>query len=136
MECRAYGICLDSQSRGYLGKDRKVSSAAGGNLSRMHKTQETAKESRLNFMYSHLRNRTLVPLRFPFLIDLHADPFERAPEESGGYERWSIDHAYVLVPAQAIVVKFLQSFKEFPPRQKPASFSVDQALKAMQMGND
>src|SRR5208282_5981815 len=55
----AYGICLDSQSRGYLGKDRKVSSAAGGNLSRMHKTQETAKESRLNFMYSHLRNRTL-----------------------------------------------------------------------------
>src|SRR5271166_1495127 len=63
MECRAYGICLDSQSRGYLGKDRKESSAAGGNLSRMHKTQETAKESRLNFMYSHLRNRTLVPLR-------------------------------------------------------------------------
>src|SRR5271166_2172940 len=60
MECRAYGICLDSQSRGYLGKDRKVSSAAGGNLSRMHKTQETAKESRLNFTYSHLRNRTLV----------------------------------------------------------------------------
>src|SRR5271165_2027375 len=62
MECRAYGICLDSQSRGYLGKDRKVSSAAGGNLSRMHKTQETAKESRLNFMYSHLRNRTLAKL--------------------------------------------------------------------------
>src|SRR5208283_1381188 len=62
MECRAYGICLDSQSRGYLGKDRKVSSAAGGNLSRMHKTQETAKESRLNFMYSHLRNGTLVVL--------------------------------------------------------------------------
>src|SRR5271157_3649063 len=62
MECRAYGICLDSQSRGYLGKDRKVSSAAGGNLSRMHKTEETAKESRLNFMYSHLRNRTLVPI--------------------------------------------------------------------------
>ena len=78
----------------------------------------------------------LVPLRFPFLIDLHADPFERAPEESGNYERWAIDHAYVVVPAQAIVGKFLQSFKEFPPRQKPASFSVDQALKAMQMGND
>src|SRR5271157_4881352 len=62
MECRAYGICLDSQSRGYLGKDRKVSSAAGGNLSRMHKTEETAKERRLNFMYSHLRNRTLETL--------------------------------------------------------------------------
>jgi hypothetical protein len=53
----------------------------------------------------------LVPLRFPFLIDLHADPFERAPEESGNYERWAIDHAYVVVPAQAVVGKFLQSFK-------------------------
>src|SRR5208337_1823162 len=68
MECRAYGICLDSQSRGYLGKDRKVSSAAGGNLSRMHKTQETAKESRLNFMYSHLRNRTLGRVDFSNLF--------------------------------------------------------------------
>src|SRR5271165_4784711 len=65
MECRAYGICLDSQSRGYRGKDRKVSSAAGGNLSRMHKTEETAKESRLNFMYSHLRNRTLATYKIP-----------------------------------------------------------------------
>src|SRR5271157_1226165 len=76
MECRAYGICLDSQSRGYLGKDRKVSSAAGGNLSRMHKTEETAKESRLNFMYSHLRNRTLAnnqaanPIPDPSLLPL------------------------------------------------------------------
>src|SRR5271166_4976235 len=70
MECRAYGICLDSQSRGYLGKDRKVSSAAGGNLSRMHKTEETAKESRLNFMYSHLRNRTLdVAKRLARILD-------------------------------------------------------------------
>src|SRR5271165_2076716 len=68
MECRAYGICLDSQSRGYLGKDRKVSSAAGGNLSRMHKTQETAKESRLNFMYSHLRNRTLGDVVLPLIV--------------------------------------------------------------------
>jgi hypothetical protein len=85
---------------------------------------------------ANCRCQPLVPLRFPFLIDLHADPFERAPEESGNYERWAIEHAYVVVPAQAIVGKFLQSFKEFPPRQKPASFSVDQALKAMQMGND
>ena len=59
MECRAYAICLDSQSRGHLGKDRKVSPAAGGNLSRKHKTEKTAKESRLNLVYSYLNDRTL-----------------------------------------------------------------------------
>src|SRR5271166_1842397 len=75
MECRAYGICLDSQSRGYLGKDRKVSSAAGGNLSRMHKTEETAKESRLNFMYSHLRNRTLGSSETDVLVLAGRTPF-------------------------------------------------------------
>src|SRR5271166_730657 len=91
MECRAYGICLDSQSRGYLGKDRKVSSAAGGNLSRMHKTQETAKESRLNFMYSHLRNRTLDavakclqarPVGTTPIVAWHEVPGKGAPEST------------------------------------------------------
>src|SRR5271165_529904 len=63
MECRADAIRLDSQSGGHIGKDRKVSSAAGGNLSRMHKTEKTAKESRVNLMYSHLCDGTLaVPL--------------------------------------------------------------------------
>src|SRR6201993_3359509 len=60
MECRAYAICMDSQSGGHLGQDRKVPSTAGGTLSRMHKTEKTAKESRMNFMYSHLCDRTLV----------------------------------------------------------------------------
>src|SRR5271165_860389 len=59
MECRADAIRLDSQSGGHIGKDRKVSSAAGGNLSRMHKTEKTAKESRVNLMYSHLCDGTL-----------------------------------------------------------------------------
>jgi hypothetical protein len=62
------------------------------------------------------------PLGFPFLIDLHADPFERAPEESGAYERWAIDRFYALVPAEAIVGKFLQSFKEFPPMVEAGEF--------------
>jgi arylsulfatase A-like enzyme len=73
----------------------------------------------------------LTPLRVPKIFDLHADPFERADIESGAYERWFIDRAFLLVPAQAVVVQFLASFREFPPRQKPASFSVDQALAAM-----
>ena len=51
---------MDSQSGGHLGQDRKVPSTAGGNLSRMHKTEKTAKESRMNFMYSHLCDTTLV----------------------------------------------------------------------------
>jgi arylsulfatase A-like enzyme len=73
----------------------------------------------------------LIPLRVPKIFDLHADPFERADLESGAYERWFIDRAFLLVPAQAVVAQFLASFREFPPRQKPASFSVDQALAAM-----
>ena len=48
---------------------------------------------------------------------------------SGAYDRWFIDRAFLLVPAQAVVVQFLATFQEFPPRQKPASFSVDQALQ-------
>jgi arylsulfatase A-like enzyme len=71
------------------------------------------------------------PLRLPKIFDLHADPFERADIESGAYEQWFIDRVFLLVPAQAVVVQFLTTFGEFPPRQKPASFSVDQALEAM-----
>src|ERR1700738_1673951 len=59
MECRAYALCLDSQSGGHLGQDRKVPSAAGGNLSRLHKTEKTAKDSRMNVMYIYLCDRTL-----------------------------------------------------------------------------
>src|SRR5208282_4338418 len=62
MECRAYAIRMDSQSGEHLGKDRKVSSAAGGNLSGMHKTEKTVKESRMNYMYSHLCDGTLAIL--------------------------------------------------------------------------
>lgn len=74
----------------------------------------------------------LVPLRAPKIFDLRADPFERADLESGAYERWFIDRTFLLVPAQAVVGQFLATFQDFPPRQKPASFSVDQALEAMQ----
>ena len=80
----------------------------------------------------------LVPLRAPKLFNLRSDPFERAEQESGDYVRWFIDHVFVLVPAQAIVAQHLQSFQEFPPRQKPGSFSVDQAMQMLmhQKGGD
>jgi arylsulfatase A-like enzyme len=73
----------------------------------------------------------LVPLRAPKLFNLRSDPFERAEQEAGDYVRWFIDHVFVLVPAQAIVAQHIQSFREFPPRQKPGSFSVDQAMQML-----
>ena len=73
-----------------------------------------------------------VTLRLPMLLNLRMDPFERA-EESEDYARWRVDNAWAFVPAQAIVGRFLQSFKEFPPRAKPGSFSLDQAIQKMQV---
>jgi len=73
----------------------------------------------------------MVPLRLPRLFDLRSDPFERAQQESGDYVRWFIDHAFVLVPAQAIVGQFLTSFQQFSPRQRPGSFTVEQAMEKL-----
>ncbi len=75
-----------------------------------------------------------VPLRVPRVFNLRADPFERAHHESIGYDRWMIDHLWTLVPAQQFVGQFLMSFKEFPPRQKPASFSIDQVMEQLTSG--
>jgi hypothetical protein len=52
--------------------------------------------------------------------------------ESIDYARWRIDHAFVMVPAQQYVGQFLATFKEFPPSQKPGSFSIDDALQSLQ----
>jgi len=70
----------------------------------------------------------LVPLRAPKLFNLRSDPFERAEQEAGDYDKWFIEHLFVLVPAQAIVAQHLATFQEFPPRQKPGSFSIDRAM--------
>jgi arylsulfatase len=71
-----------------------------------------------------------VTKRLPDLYNLRSDPFERATEDADMfYAKWKADHAFLLVPAQQIVGEFLQTFKEFPPRQRPASFSIDQALE-------
>jgi arylsulfatase len=67
-----------------------------------------------------------VPLRIPKLFNLRTDPFEKADTTSNTYWDWFIDRVYLIVPAQAIVGEFLQSFLEFPPRQKAASFTIDQ----------
>jgi hypothetical protein len=70
-----------------------------------------------------------VSLRLPKIYNLRSDPFERGDiDGSLFYDKWLVDRAFLLVPAQAIVGQFLATFKEFPPRQKPASFSIDEAL--------
>ena len=74
----------------------------------------------------------LVTLRFPKLFCLRTDPYERADHEASDYGHWRVDHAFVLVPAQGYVARHLATFKEFPPRQKPGSFSLDQVLEALQ----
>ncbi len=76
-----------------------------------------------------------VPLRVPKLFNLRSDPFERADHEGIDYERWRVDRFFLLVPAQAFVGQWLQSFKDFPPRQKPASFSIDQVMQKLTSGS-
>ena len=74
----------------------------------------------------------LIALRFPKLTDLRADPFEIAHRMAGDYDRWRVEHAFLLVPAQAYVGQHLKSYADYPPRQKPGSFSLDQVLEKLQ----
>ena len=67
----------------------------------------------------------------PLIFNLRLDPYERADITSNTYYDWLLDHAFMLVPAQTYVGQFLATFKDFPPRQKAASFSIDQALEKL-----
>ncbi len=73
-------------------------------------------------------------LRVPELYNLRRDPYERATITSNTYYDWAADRAFILVPAQAYVGKFLETFKEYPPRQRAASFSLDQVLESITDG--
>jgi arylsulfatase len=71
-------------------------------------------------------------LRAPLMTNLRMDPFERAEEENAmGYQRWYIEHMYAFAPAAAYVGGWLQSFREFPPRMKPGSFSLDRVMESV-----
>ncbi|HAN69878.1 MAG TPA: arylsulfatase [Halieaceae bacterium] len=72
-----------------------------------------------------------VELRLPYIFNLRRDPYERAQITSNTYYDWMIDRAYLLVPAQDYVAQFLATFKEYPPRQKAASFSLDQVMEKL-----
>jgi len=70
-----------------------------------------------------------VLLRVPKLFNLRTDPFERADTTSNTYYDWMIDNAFIVLAGTFLTAQFLETFKEFPPRQRPASFSIDQALE-------
>ena len=72
-----------------------------------------------------------VPLRFPKLFNLRTDPFERADITSNTYYDWFLSKDYMVGAADAIVEEFLQTFREFPPRQRAATFTIDQAIEKM-----
>jgi arylsulfatase A-like enzyme len=76
-----------------------------------------------------------VPLRLPLIFNLRRDPFERASITSNTYWDWLLDRAYLLVPAQQYVGGFLATFKDYPPRQKAASFSLNDVMEKLTEGS-
>lgn len=70
-------------------------------------------------------------LRVPKMFDLRSDPYERADVTSNTYWDWVLSHAYLLVAGQSYVANYLNTFKEFPPSQRPSSFSIDQIEEKM-----
>ena len=70
-------------------------------------------------------------LRWPMLTNLRMDPFERASDESIGHAVWASERMFVLAPASAFVAQWISSFREFPPRMKPGSFSLDRVMESM-----
>ena len=72
-----------------------------------------------------------IPLRAPLIINLRRDPYERGMVTSNTYDDWWLDRPFLLLPAQDYVAEFLMTFKEFPPRQKAASFSLDQVMEKL-----
>jgi arylsulfatase len=67
----------------------------------------------------------------PLIFNLRRDPYERAQHTSNTYYDWLLDHVYLLLPANEYVANFLATFKEFPPRQKAASFNLEKVMETL-----
>ena len=66
-----------------------------------------------------------VTLRLPKIFNLRRDPFERADHNSNTYWDWMIDKAAQMYMGGAVTTMYLQTFEEFPPSQRPDSWSID-----------
>jgi arylsulfatase len=73
-----------------------------------------------------------VALRVPKIFNLRTDPYERADVTSNTYWQWVLENAYLVMAAQPLIADFLQTFVEYPPRQKAASFTIDQAMDKLE----
>jgi hypothetical protein len=73
-----------------------------------------------------------VALRVPKMFNLRLDPFERADVTSNTYWDWMLDNAFLVMAAQTLIGQFLATFAEYPPRQKAASFTIDQAMERLE----
>lgn len=72
-----------------------------------------------------------IPLRVPKMFNLRTDPYERADITSNTYWDWMLDRAFMAIYGQALVTQFLETFKDFPPRQEAASFTINQAVEKL-----
>lgn len=79
----------------------------------------------------HVWQHPFEQLRAPMLTNLRMDPFELAHDIGMDYQRWYLEHMFAIAPAGAYVGQWLQSFREFPPRQKPGSFNLDRVMEAV-----
>jgi arylsulfatase len=75
--------------------------------------------------------RPFEELRAPLVENLLSDPFEHAEYEGIDFHHWYFDHLFVLAPAGGYVAQWLQSFREYPPRQKPGSFNLDRVMESI-----
>ncbi|WP_236012299.1 arylsulfatase [Marinobacter mangrovi] len=76
-----------------------------------------------------------VELRVPQIFNLRRDPFEKAQHNANIYYDWLLDHAFIIVPIQALATQFLKTMEEYPPSQSPGSFnlsSIEKKLSSMQ----
>jgi arylsulfatase A-like enzyme len=83
----------------------------------------------------HVCQAPFEQLRMPMVGNLRTDPFERAHKEGIGYGKWQFEHMWAFAPAGAYVGQWLQSFKDFPPRQKPGSFNLNNVMEAIKKGS-
>ncbi len=79
----------------------------------------------------HVWQQPFEELRLPMITNLRMDPFERAEYEGAGYTQWMMERAFAIAPSGAYVGQWLQSFREFPPRQKPGSFNLDRVMESI-----
>jgi arylsulfatase len=85
----------------------------------------------------HSWGEPLVQLRVPQIVNLRSNPFELDDEDANIYgNKWFIDRVFLLVPAQVLVGMFLKSFEAFPPRQRPSSFNLGDALEKARQKHD